>query len=82
MSWSKIKTLLIFLFLFVNIYLITNLYIKNDTSREVSAETVADTIKILEANNITIDKDIIKRNTPRLRRCSISNSIDKLNVLA
>ena len=82
MSWSKVKTMLIVLFIFVNGFMLYNLYFKHGSSPEVSAETVADTVSIMENNNVTIDPAIIRRKANRLRKAEISNSIDARSTLA
>ncbi|MDP4118583.1 MAG: two-component system regulatory protein YycI [Bacillota bacterium] len=82
MSWSKVKTLLIFLFVFVNIFLIYNMYFKEGRTTDVSSQTIADTVKVLRDNNITIDPSAIRRKPIRMKKLEITNSIDSIGTLA
>ncbi len=82
MSWSKVKTLLIILFLFLNIFLAYNLYYKNGTSGEISTRTIEETVEILKRNNVEIDKSIISRKTRKIKKVEILNSIDTHYSLA
>lgn len=82
MSWSKVKTLLIILFAFVNIFLAYNLYFKSGTASEVSAQTVESTVKVLERNNVGISPSIINRKNKKIKKIEILNSIDTHSTLA
>ena len=50
MSWSKIKSMLIVLFIFVNAFLLYNTFKINNPS-ELSQQTLNDTVQILNNNN-------------------------------
>lgn len=82
MSWSKVKTLLIILFAFVNIFLAYNLYFKGGTASEVSSQTVDSTVEILKRNNIDISPSIINRKNKKIKKIEILNSIDTHSTLA
>ena len=82
MSWQKVKTLLIVLFIFVNAFLIYKVYLGQGNSDEVPQETINETVKILERNNVKIDENIIKRKSETLKKAEISNSIDRRGSLA
>lgn len=81
MSWSRIKTLLIVLFVFVNCFLLYN-SAKIGGSSEISQQTANDTIEILKRNNVTIDPSIIHRKPEKLKKAEIANSIDSRSKLA
>ncbi len=81
MSWSKIKSMLIVLFVFVNIFLIYNSVNTRDTF-EVSQQTVNETVEILRQSGVTIDPSIIRRKPETLKKAEISNSIDSRSKLA
>ncbi len=82
MSWSKIKTILIFLFLFVDIFLLYNMFFKTGLGNEVSQQTVNETVSVLRKAGITINPDIISRKTLYMKKPEISNSIDNRQDLA
>ena len=82
MSWSRVKTILIVLFLFVDAFLIYNTFLRNSPGSEISMQTVNNTVKVLENAGITIDPDIIKQKTPTLKKPEISNSIDDRQKLS
>lgn len=81
MSWSRIKTMLIVLFIFVNIFLIYNT-VNPGNSYEISQQTVNETVEILKNNRISIDPSIIKRKPEALKKTEISNSIESRSKLA
>ncbi len=81
MSWSKVKTILIMLFIFVNGFLIYNIYFAQPATDEVSQQTVADTVKILKNNNISVKSDIIHRKSEKMKRLEIENSINARSTL-
>lgn len=55
MEWKRVKTMLIVIFLFVDIFLIYQIYIKN---RATSADTLDALNSILISRNIEITKDV------------------------
>jgi len=81
LSWSKVKTLLIILFVFVNGFLLYNT-VKIGGSSEISQTTVNNTVKILNRNNVKIDTSIIRKKPEKLKKAEISNSIDSRSKLA
>lgn len=81
MSWSKIKTMLIVLFVFVNAFLLYN-SMNPGNSSEISQQTVNETVQILEANGVKIEPSTIKRKPETLRKAEISNSIESRSKLA
>ena len=81
MSWSKVKTLLIVLFIFVNAFLLYNTFSTGGSS-EISQQTVRETAQILKSNNVDIDPSIIRQKSETLKKAEISNSIDARSNLA
>ena len=81
MSWSKIKTMLIVLFVFVNAFLLYN-SMNPGNSSEISQQTVNETVQILEANGVKIEPSTIKRKPETLRKAEISNSIESRSQLS
>ena len=81
MSWSKVKTILIFLFLFVDIFLLY-MHFKTGAVSEVSQQTVNETVKVLKNAGITVNPEIISRKTYSMKKPEIVNSIDTRELLA
>ena len=81
MSWSKVKTLLIVLFAFVNAFLLYTT-LKTGSSPEISQEMVSETIEILKRNNVEVDASAINRKPAVMQKAEIENSIDARANLA
>jgi len=79
MEWSKAKTILIFVFIALNIFLLVNLFIER-SHKDISEEVLNNTVKILEDNGI-----ILKCKIPSCNR-NISfleyrnNALDKSKI--
>lgn len=59
MEWSRVKSILICVFVAVNIFLIA-VYINGSTTEiTVDAQTVSNTVTVLKNNNISVDKNLI-----------------------
>ena len=82
MSWSKIKTILILLFLFVDFFLLFNMYFKTGLGGEVSQQTVNETVAILKNAGITVNPEIVSRKMLSMKKPEISNSLDNRQILA
>ncbi|MBZ4647318.1 MAG: hypothetical protein JG777_2807 [Clostridia bacterium] len=59
MYWSRVKTILIILFLCINIFLLVSMMVSVNRTITISSETVEDTVQVLKKNNIEIEKNII-----------------------
>lgn len=59
MNWERVKNFLIFLFIGINIFLVCFMLISFRSSTSVNKSVVADTVSILNTNNISINEDII-----------------------
>ena len=59
MNWEKLKTFLIVLFSAINVFLIVTMIATNRSANTIPKQTIQDTVKILKANNINIDENII-----------------------
>ncbi len=59
MNWERVKNFLIILFIAINIFLVGFMFNSVRTSTSVNKSVVADTVSILNANNIAINADII-----------------------
>lgn len=81
-DWSRVKNILIVVFIILNIFLLVYLYISHEESA-ISKESVAAVIEILGKNNVIIDRDCeiptYKKNTPML--VFENNDIDKKKII-
>lgn len=73
MNWERIKSFLIVVFVLINLFLIGFMALSFYTSTSVSNETIADTVEILAANQITLDPDIIPRSVGNLQNFDVRN---------
>lgn len=78
MEWSRIKTILIWVFSIVNLFLIivylNSVYLENNLSDEV----ILDTVAVLEKNNVIISKDIIPKAHNSVKICNVENRQDSV----
>ncbi len=78
MEWSKIKTILIWIFVIVNAFLFT-VYLKGmyvDTTLEDTV--VENTVSILASNNISVKKDIVPKIHANVKICNIENKYNSV----
>ncbi len=61
MNWSRIKSILIGVFILVNIYLLIQYFAVNESANVLSNKTVENTVTFLEEKDITIKEDAIPR---------------------
>lgn len=74
MEWSRVKSILICVFVAVNIFLIA-VYIKGSTTEiTVDAQTVENTVAVLKNSNISIDKSIIPVKSSDMQVFNISSA--------
>lgn len=59
MNWERVKNFLIFLFLGINIFLVFFMFNSVKTTSSTNKTVIEDTISVLNANNITINDDVI-----------------------
>lgn len=79
MNFARAKTILICIFIFVNIFLLVIYHLFFQTEREVKAE---DVVKILALNNIKIEKELIENSGKTLSGVEIINSAANEKSLA
>lgn len=82
MNWNKAKTILIIFFLLVNTFLFFNLITENSNENYVKDETVADTIKVLENNGISIESKLISRKNHSVDTFETDNIIKDYDEFA
>ncbi len=77
MKWYKIKTILIALFLAIDIFLgFWNLSI-NKEEKEVSQEVIDNTIEMLSKRDIEVSPLLIEKELPKMRGIVVENSLAK-----
>lgn len=78
MEWSKIKTILIWLFSIVNLFLIivylNSVYLENNLSDDV----ILNTVEVLGKNNVIISEDIIPKGHNSVKICNVENRHDSV----
>ena len=73
MEWSRVKSILICVFVLVNLFLL-RVYINNNVSTvTLTEETLNNTVMALKNNNIEIDKSLISKKSPELPAFNITN---------
>jgi len=82
MFWSKVKTILIVLFVFVNIFLLTMLLISNSESSSISKETISDTVYLLGMNGIEVNPAIIPVSIGSGSVCDIRSAVQSGGAFA
>ena len=75
MNWGRIKTILIILFLFTDIFLALSIFASQKKETEISPEVVNATVKILKEHNILVDKSVISPKIPQASVLQADNVI-------
>lgn len=73
MSWERVKTVLIFLFLAINIFLVTFMFMGINQTTEIDRTTVLGTVKVLSSGGITVDADIVPTSIPKYDNVDVYN---------
>lgn len=76
MDWSKIKTVLIWIFAFVNLFLLSVYFDGTFTSKTLDEDVILGTVEILRQNNITIDEATVPKNLDNVKICSVENKFE------
>lgn len=74
MEWSKIKTILIWIFVIVNIFLFSMYFNDMYSGNEISDEVVEDTISVLAKNNVVISKDVMPKDCSDVKIYNVENT--------
>lgn len=75
MNWSKVKTILIALFLVINVILAGINFFRWNREESISKKTVGNVIKVLENYNVRIEEDLISKEVPELKNLVVRNII-------
>lgn len=73
MDWSRIKTILIWVFAVVNVFLLTIYFNEANTGKTLGDDVLTSTVEILKQNNITVDKEVIPKSFENVKVCSVEN---------
>lgn len=82
MSWSRIKTILIILFLFTDIFLTASIVTSQKKKTELSPEVLDATTQILKDKNIVFDKSVIPDKTANAPVLQADNIITDYEAFA
>ena len=74
MEWSRAKTILIIFFVFVNIFLFVKFF-SNVADSNDNIEMIDGVVKILNDNNISIDKSIIPEEDYNFEQFTVTNAV-------
>lgn len=82
MNWSRIKTILIILFLFTDIFLAASIFTAERKETEISPEVLRATKEILQSHNITIDNSVILPHISSASILQADNAITDYDTFA
>ena len=75
MNWSRVKTVLIILFLCTDIFLLATYFTSRYESSRISEKVISSTISVLEKNGITLSRDLIPKYMPKIKHKEAENVI-------
>lgn len=81
MEWGKIKTILIWIFAIVNIFLFSMFFKDMYTGKEISEDVVDATISVLAKNNVEISKSVMPKDCSDVRICNVENKYNTVSEL-
>lgn len=82
MNWSRVKTVLIILFLCTDIFLLATYLTSRYASSTVSPEVIESTVEVLKNNSITVDPAMIPQKIPNVMSLDAENVISDYEVFA
>ena len=82
MSWSRIKTILIILFLFTDIFLLASILTAEKKETEISPEVLYAAKEILKSHNITLDESVILTQISSAPTLQADNGITDYDTFA
>lgn len=81
MEWGKIKTILIWIFAIVNIFLFSMFFKGIYTGEELSDDAVKDTVNVLAKNNVEITVDTMPKDCSDARICNVENKYNSVSEM-
>ena len=82
MNWSRVKTVLIILFLCTDIFLLATYLTSKYSSSSISPEVIESTVEVLENNGIWLDPSVIPQKTPEVLSLDAENIVSDLEAFA
>ena len=82
MNWSRVKTVLIILFLCTDIFLLATYLTSKYASSTISQDVIESTVEVLENNNIKVDSSIIPHKIPSVMSLDAENVISDYEEFA
>lgn len=82
MNWSRVKTILIILFLLTDIFLLVSLVLSMHNSTTITPEIIESTVEILKKQDIVIDKELIPSKVTPAPYAEADNVIDDYEAFA
>ncbi len=82
MNWSRVKTVLIILFLCTDIFLLATYLTSKYASSTISSEVISSTVEVLKNNNIKVDPAIIPQKIPSVMYAEADNVISDYETFA
>ena len=82
MNWGRIKTILIILFLFTDIFLALIIFNSNQKEIEVSSEVIDSSCEILKKHGVSINKSVIPSEIPSAPILQADNVISSYDEFA
>ncbi len=73
MHWTRVKTILIIIFLVIDLVLVSGIIMTSYTSPVIDDTLIEDTISILRRNNISIAKDVVPKTIPNMGVVELKN---------
>lgn len=73
MEWGRIKTILIWLFSIVNLFLLIMFLDVIYSGTNISDDVIESTVAVLEKNNVIVDKDIVPSTHTTVKICNVEN---------
>ncbi len=81
MEWSKIKTILIWIFAIVNIFLFSMFFKDIYVGTELSDDVVKNTIEVLKKNNVSITAEVMPKDCSDVRIYNVENEYNSLSEM-
>lgn len=73
MHWTRVKTILIIVFLVIDLVLISSIIMTSYTAPKIDDTLIEDTISILERNNVRVEKDVVPKTIPSMGVAELKN---------
>ena len=82
MNWSRVKTVLIILFLCTDIFLLATYLTSKYASSTIAPEVIESTVEVLKSNDITVSSSVIPQKMPNVMSLDAENVISDYEAFA